>query len=136
STSGVGANAKTVSYYVKGEVAGWLLDARVRTATGGKKSLDDVMRLAYTRYGGAKGFTPDEFRKTAEEVGGVDLRDWYQAVIASAGEVDYGEALEWFGLQFSKADDGRGRTTWKLEARPDATAVQKSHLADWLKSAK
>lgn len=132
SNSGVGANAKTVSYYVKGEVAGFLLDARVRTATGGKKSLDDVMRLAYKRYSGAKGFTPDEFRKTAEEVAGVPLADWYKTVVASPGEVDYGEAAEWFGLKVSQTDGQGGRKTWKLEARPDATAEQKKHFDDWL----
>src|SRR5262249_37472816 len=43
SYSGVGGGGKTVSYYVKGPVVGFLLDAHVRRATGGAKSLDDVM---------------------------------------------------------------------------------------------
>lgn len=43
-TSGVGQNnATTVSYYVKGPVVGFLLDAKIRRVTVGKKSLDDVM---------------------------------------------------------------------------------------------
>src|SRR5207244_1071193 len=53
--SGIGSSDKTISYYVKGPVAGFLLDAKIRRATAGAKSLDDLMRLAYQRYGGEKG---------------------------------------------------------------------------------
>ncbi|MEK7833767.1 MAG: hypothetical protein AAB401_21955, partial [Acidobacteriota bacterium] len=50
-TSGVGRDTQNlVSYYVKGPVVGFLLDAKIQRATAGKKSLDDVMRLAYKRY--------------------------------------------------------------------------------------
>src|SRR4029078_5250157 len=59
-----------ISYYTKGALGGWLLDTRVRAATNGAKTLDDVMRLALERYSGAKGYTPADFRKTASEVGG------------------------------------------------------------------
>lgn len=55
SLSGVRPDSTTVSYYVKGEVIALLLDARIRHATGGEKSLDDLMRLAYRRYSGARG---------------------------------------------------------------------------------
>ena len=57
--SGVGGDRNTtVSYYGKGSVVGWLLDARIQRATGGAKSLDDLMRLAYRRFSDAHGFTP------------------------------------------------------------------------------
>ena len=45
---------------------GFLLDAKIRRATAGKKSLDDVMRLAYKRYAGERGFTPEQFRADRE----------------------------------------------------------------------
>src|SRR5262249_21969649 len=74
-TSGIGRDdAKTVSYYEKGPVVGFLLDARIRRATGGEKCLDDLMRLAYERYSGDRGFTPEQFRSTAEEVARDDLK--------------------------------------------------------------
>lgn len=47
SLSGINPSGTTVSYYAKGAVLGFLLDARVRHATDGARSLDDVMRLAY-----------------------------------------------------------------------------------------
>src|SRR5208283_4192523 len=44
-----------ISYYVKGAVVAFLLDSKIRRATSGQKSLDDVMRLAYARYSGPHG---------------------------------------------------------------------------------
>jgi predicted metalloprotease with PDZ domain len=129
SNSGVGAATGTVSYYVKGQVLGFLLDARVRSLTGGRRSLEDVMRLAYRRYGGARGFTPREFQATAGEVAGADLGDWFDAATRSTAELEYEEALNWFGLRFS--DDGR----WELEVGDGATEAQRGHLAALLASA-
>jgi predicted metalloprotease with PDZ domain len=130
SFSGVGGGAKTVSYYVKGPVVGFLLDATIRRATDGAKSLDDVMRLAYRRYGGEKGFTADQFRRTAEEVSGRDLKESFQKWLATTEELDYTEALEWFGLRFAAGEGGT--TTRRLEVRPDATAAQRERLRAWL----
>ncbi len=142
--SGVGVDPKTtVSYYVKGPVVGFLLDAHVRRATGGGRSLDDVMRLAYQRYAGARGFTADEFRAAAEEVAGVDLKDFFRRAVASTEELDYTEALDWFGLRFAAAESAVGQAlrpgetqdpskAWMLEARPDATEDQRAHLRAWL----
>ena len=90
----------TISYYTKGAVLGFLLDARIRAATGDAKSLDDVMRLAFTRYSGARGFTPEEFRRTASEVAGTDLSSWFVRALESTEELEYGPALDWFGLKF------------------------------------
>jgi predicted metalloprotease with PDZ domain len=133
SMSGVNASSTTVSYYVKGTVVGFLLDAKIQRATGGKKSLDDVMRLAYRRYAGARGFTPEAFRKTVEAVARVDLKEWFRKTIASTEELDYTEALDWYGLQFVKADGQP--TTWKLEIQKAATESQKRHLQALLRPA-
>ena len=128
-TSGVGRDTATkVSYYVKGPVVGLLLDAHIQRLTGGKKSLDDVMRLAYKRYSGTRGFTAEQFRKTTEEVAKVDLKDWFRKVLASTEELDYNEALDWYGLRFSTPDEKQPAKNWSLEIREDATSVQKSHL--------
>lgn len=99
----------SVSYYTKGHVIGLLLDARVRALTGGARSLDDVMRLAFARYGGAKGFTPDQFRAVAEEVAGQSLQPFWQAAIEGTVELDYTEVLSTFGLRFRDAPVSGGR---------------------------
>jgi predicted metalloprotease with PDZ domain len=97
-----------ISYYTKGAVLGFVLDARIRAATGGARSLDDVMRLAFARFSGARGFTPGDFRKTAGEVAGTDLSSWFRTALETTDEIDYKPALEWYGLEF-------GRSTWKDE---------------------
>ena len=90
----------SVSYYTKGAVLAFLLDARIRKATGGAKSLDDVMRAAYEKYSGGRGFLPDEFRTAAEQVSGINLGSFWAAGIQGTGELDYAEALELLGLRF------------------------------------
>jgi predicted metalloprotease with PDZ domain len=130
STSGVGASASTVSYYVKGDVLGFLLDAKVRQASGGKETIDDVMRLAYKRYAGKRGFTPQEFEATVERVAKADLKDWFKRSISSTEELDYSAALQWFGLRFTASEGRPG--DWKLVVREDATESQKRHLQEWL----
>jgi predicted metalloprotease with PDZ domain len=137
-TSGVGRNqATTVDYYVKGPVVGFLLDAKILRDTGGQKSLDDVMRLAYKRYAGERGFTPEQFRAVAGEVAGVDLRIWFQKAVSSTEELDYTEALDWFGLRFAPRADTEKKEEpkkkepaceWKLEVRADASDSQKQRL--------
>jgi predicted metalloprotease with PDZ domain len=145
-TSGVGRNrATTVDYYVKGPVVGFLLDAMIRRITGGKKSLDDVMRLTYKRYAGERGFTPQQFRAAAGEVAGADLTVWFRKAISSTDELDYADALDWFGLRFAppketeKKDEPRKEEramAWKLEVRPDASGAQKERLQKLLEPAK
>jgi predicted metalloprotease with PDZ domain len=141
-TSGVGRDSATkLSYYVKGPVVGFVLDARIRFSTGGKKCLDDVMKLAYQRYSGGRGFTPEEFRAVAEEVAGADLKEWFRKAISSTEELDYREALDWYGLRFApdaepiKKSSGEPAGKWKLEVRADASEAQTSHLRAWISPA-
>ena len=127
-TSGIGRDTATkVSYYVKGPVVGFLLDAKIQRVTRGKKSLGDVMRLAYKRYSGERGFTAEQFRQTTEEVAGVDLKEWFRKALTSTEELDYTEALDWFGLRFAAPG-----TSWKLEERVDATEAQKIQFRRWV----
>jgi predicted metalloprotease with PDZ domain len=102
-----------ISYYTKGAVVGFLLDAKVRKATDGAKSLDDVMRLAYDRYSGAVGYTPQQFRATASEVAGADLSPWFARALESTDELDYAEALAWYGLRFKPVDDDKDKAKEK-----------------------
>lgn len=102
-----------ISYYTKGAVAGFLLDAAIRRATDGAKSLDDAMRRAYELYSGDRGFTPEEFRATVEEVAGTQLGTWFAHTLESTEELDYDEALDWFGLRFARPKAPSG------DAEPD-----------------
>ena len=89
------------------------------------------MRLAYERCSGPRGFRADQFRESAEEIPGTNLKDWFRKAIASTEELDYSEALGWFGLRLRQGD-GKGAPSWKLEVSPNATTDEKRHLDEWL----
>lgn len=113
------------SYYTKGAVVGFLLDARIRHATQGKKSLDDALRLAYQRYSGERGFTQEQFRATVEEVAGVDLDPFFHRAVDTTEELDYTEALAWYGLQFTESEEDE-----EEEEKPEPGIPQEE--AGWL----
>jgi predicted metalloprotease with PDZ domain len=113
----------SISYYTKGAVVALLLDARVRKATNGGKSLDDVMKAAYDKYSGSRGYTADEFRAVAEQVAGVSLKAFWDHAVSGTGELDYKEALETFGLRFRSVAvpaDRPGRPWLGINTRNDA----------------
>lgn len=102
----------TVSYYTKGAVVAWLLDAKIQRATGGAQTLDDVLRLAYPRYAGSQGFTRAEFRDMVYEVAGTAWPEWFRSVLETTDELDYTEALDWFGLRFKASDAAASPKAW------------------------
>jgi predicted metalloprotease with PDZ domain len=91
---------KTISYYDKGPVVGWLLDLKIRQVTNNKKSLDDVMRFLYKEYYQKKkrGFTDEELRSVFENTAGIKLDEEF-AYINSTKELDYPTYLSYAGLQ-------------------------------------
>jgi predicted metalloprotease with PDZ domain len=108
----------TISYYQKGAVVGFLLDAEIRRRTGGRRSLDDVMRLAYQRHAGDRGYTPEQIRALAGEVAGSDLDGFFAGAVDSAGELDFEPALAYLGLRFEDAA-GEGKPDGKPEGKDD-----------------
>ena len=94
----------SVNYYPKGAVIAFLLDAKIRKATNGARSLDTGMQWAMQRYSGEKGYTPDQFYAVMSEAAGVDLKGWFAKTAESTEELDYTEALEYYGLRFRPVD--------------------------------
>jgi predicted metalloprotease with PDZ domain len=94
------SNNTTISYYTKGTVIAFLLDAKIRKATNGTKSLDDVMRAAYQKFSGPKGYTPEEFRAVIEQSAAMGLNAFWDTAVESTSELDYTETLDTFGLRF------------------------------------
>jgi len=99
----------TVDYYPKGAVIAFLLDAKMRQASAGTKTLDDGMQAALQRYGGAKGYTPQQFYQVMSEVAGADLKGFFAKAVESTEELDYTEALDYYGLRFRPADPRTAR---------------------------
>jgi predicted metalloprotease with PDZ domain len=100
-----------VDYYNKGELLGLLIDLRIRTASGGEKSLDDVMRHLYDTYvvrpskeGKGPigvGFPEDGILKALHEVTGSDWKDFFARHVAGVEDLPYEEVLGAAGLAVS-----------------------------------
>lgn len=109
----------SIDYYPKGAVIAFLLDAKIRKATEGTKSLDDGMRIALQRYGGDKGYTPEQFYQVMTEAAGIDLKPFFRTAAESTDELDYTEALEYYGLRFRPVDPRTARAFLGTTTRTD-----------------
>ncbi len=79
-----------ISYYEKGALVAGLLDVEIRKASGGAKSLDDVLRYFYTEfYKKGRNYTPEDVQKTAEMMAGKSLDDFFRKYVRGREEIDY-----------------------------------------------
>jgi len=113
------------SYYDGGQIMGHILDFAIRKNTNNQKSLDDWMRLMYSRYALPKpGFQPDDPKEAASELAGADLSGIFSKYISGREPIPYEEyfayagiAVEkkldsekpWLGISQSKSDDGHAK---------------------------
>jgi len=106
-----------VSYYAKGALVAVCLDAALRSATNGEKSLDDVMQTLWQNWlatGGA-GIDEQEPQRIASEIAGTDLTAFFDKALYSTEELPLQEALAELGVQLdyrarSGASDRGGET--------------------------
>jgi predicted metalloprotease with PDZ domain len=93
-----------VSYYNKGSILGWMIDMQTRRATGGAKSLDDIMRKVYSdsRISG-RGYTDEEFQKTSQLVAGIDLSHIFENHVRGTREIEFDKYLGYAGLRLEEA---------------------------------
>ena len=110
----------SINYYPKGAVIAFLLDAKIRKATDGARSLDTGMQWAMQRYSGDKGYTPEQFYAVMSEVAGSDLKGWFAKAAESTDELDYTEALDYYGLRFRPVDIRNARAYIGGGTRNDA----------------
>jgi predicted metalloprotease with PDZ domain len=126
-------------YYPKGALLGLMLDIRIREATGGRQSLDDVMRsLLADFWRKGRGFsTPDLLAAIRPWYGGVD--EFYRRYVRGREPLPYDsvlprggiaverreERIPRLGVGTDKAEDG-GATVTEVEpgSLADAAGVQ------------
>lgn len=87
-----------ISYYLKGEIVCLLLDLTIRRATDDRRSLDDVCRLLWERYGNETGVPEDGVEAACSEIAGTSLKDFFATALRSTAELDY-EVLSHVGLE-------------------------------------
>ena len=88
-----------VSYYGKGSLVALCLDLHLRSRTAGRRSLDDVMRALWRRYGrSGLGVPEDGVERTAEEASGLKLRALFDQWLRSTDELPLAPLLATAGV--------------------------------------
>ncbi|MCB9671660.1 MAG: M61 family metallopeptidase [Alphaproteobacteria bacterium] len=87
----------SVSYYAKGALVAWLLDAHIRASTADARSLDDVMRALWKTHGTP--YTSSSLRSGLSEAAGLPLEDLLHRWVDTTEELDLAPALAHFGLE-------------------------------------
>ncbi len=96
-----------ISYYTKGSLIGLALDLSIRAKTGGKKSLDDVMRALWQRYGrdfyigGGRGVTPAEAEALFDEISGGRFKPFFDKYIRGTEDLPLAKLLAPFGVKYT-----------------------------------
>lgn len=110
----------SISYYLKGELVCFMLDAKIRSETQNKKSLDDVLCALWSHYqetgeGYAEGSYGDWIQKTT----GVDVSELLEAYVTSTRDLDWDTALVDVGLKLERTHKKETPGAW-LGAKTDA----------------
>ena len=86
--------------YDGGALAALVLDVEIRTASGNKRSLDDLLRALYERARGrkGKGLTNDDVVRTASKVAGKPMDGFFERYVKGSEALPLAEALRKAGL--------------------------------------
>ncbi len=95
----------TVSYYVKGGLAMVALDLQIRRRTEGARSLDDVVRALWRRYGAPGTPHPEDLQPIFEEASGLSLADVFERQIRGTEDPDLPGELAHLGLELRAGVD-------------------------------
>ena len=91
-------NSHVISYYLQGELLGFLLDLAIRDSTDNAKSLDDVMRYLLAHYAGERGFTRHELVAAVRNATGRNFEEFWRLYVSGTSEIpwdDYLRAAGW-----------------------------------------
>lgn len=103
----------SVSYYDKGEMAAWLMDAAIREGSRGRAGLADLFALLWTRHG-ENGLTDGDVRRAFQELSGADPAPFWDAYISGRAELDPAPLRRAFGLEME------ARASWESLSSEEA----------------
>ncbi len=94
---------RSVSYYLRGELIGYLLDLFIRRRTKNRRSLDDVLRLLNERYAVKGGFydDTDAVERAVSEVAETDASGVIAALVRRPEPVDWNAYLRYAGYRLN-----------------------------------
>lgn len=126
-----GIPQRKVSVYQKGALVALILDLTIRKIHHHKRSLDDVMRLLWTRFGiPFVGYSLEDYQSAVEEIAGEPLTWYWEDCILKSTPLEnhLNHALNWVGLQMITFTDG---TVQLQELENERAILQRNQ---WLNS--
>jgi len=117
--------SRSVSYYLKGELAGYLLDLTIRHDSGNRRGLDDLMRRLNADYAAKGKFFNDTegLERVASEVAGRNLREFFDAVIRRPAPIEWDRYLGYAGYQLVSTYTSRATLGAETERRGGSSVV-------------
>ena len=112
----------SVSYYDKGEMVAWLMDAALREGSRGKAGLADLFALLWTRHG-ETGLTDADVRQAFAELSGKDPAPFWNAYISGRAELEAASLHRAFGLEMKAQAPWEGLSQ---EEQQDPAALSRS----------
>ena len=103
-----------VSYYQKGSLVALAFDLSIRAQTDNRKSLDDVMRLLWQRYGRdfyngkQRGILEEDVEALFAEASGADLRSLFRDGVRGTRDLPLDALFEPFGIALAPDSTGNG----------------------------
>ncbi|MFN7959274.1 MAG: hypothetical protein U0P46_13255 [Holophagaceae bacterium] len=91
----------SVSYYDKGELVGWLMDAALRDASRGRAGLADLFALLWARHG-ERGLTDADVRAAFKQLSGQEPSPFWEAFISGRAELNPDRIRRAFGLRMDE----------------------------------
>ena len=94
-----------VSYYAKGSLVALAFDLTIRAKTNGKRTLDDVMRALWSRYGrdfyqgAGRGVTEADVEALFDEVSGLKLRGLFDRYVRGTGDIPLARLFAPLGIK-------------------------------------
>ena len=114
-----------VSYYAKGSLVALLLDLIIRRDTRGKRSLDDVMRALWRRYGrsfysakGGLGVEEQDVEALFDEVTGLKLKSVFDLAVRGTRDLPLADAFASFGVLMNDRRKG-GKPSLNVRTQRD-----------------
>ena len=134
-----------VSYYTKGSLVALAFDLTIRAQTGNRKSLDDVMRLLWQRFGrdfyrgNPVGVSEAQIEALFAEATGADLAEVFDQGVHGTRDLPLETLLAPFGVGIAPETDKNGKPSLgarmrggadcTLAAVHDGSAAQKAGLS-------
>ncbi len=95
---------RSISYYSKGEILGFLIDLEMRRLTNGRRCLRDLFQYMNQHYAqqGSYFNDSDGVRLALEALTGNDFRDFFSRYVSGTDELPYDQPFAYLGLTLQR----------------------------------